>query len=149
MKNTWVLVADSSRARIFFTANTRGPLREIETLTHPESRLHEQQLTTDLPGRTFDSFGQGRHTKDMEIDPKQHEALIFVKQIADRLDRAREERQLEQLIVVAAPALLGMIRKQLSSTTAALVTLEMDKNITLLNAKEIRQHLPPQLPQLE
>jgi protein required for attachment to host cells len=149
MKSTWVLVADSSRARIFLTANTRGPLREIETLTHPASRLHEQQLTTDLPGRTFDSFGQGRHSKDMEIDPKQHEALIFVKQIADRLDRAREERQLEQLIIVAAPALLGMIRKQLSSTTAALVTLEMDKNITLLDVKEIRQHLPHELPQLE
>jgi protein required for attachment to host cells len=149
MKSTWVLVADSSRARIFSAVNTRGPLREIETLTHPASRLHEQQLTTDLPGRTFDSFGQGRHAKAMEIEPKQHEALIFVKQIADRLDRAREARQLEQLIIVAAPALLGMIRKQLSSTTAALVTLEMDKNITLLNTKEIRQHLPPELPQLE
>ena len=149
MKNTWVLVADSSRARIFLAANARGSLREIETLTHPASRLHEQQLTSDLPGRTFDSFGQGRHAKDLQVDPKQHEALIFVKQISDRLDKAREEGELDQLIIIAAPALLGMMRKQLSPTTAALVTLEMDKNITLLNAKEIRQHLPTELPQLE
>ncbi len=85
MTKTWVLVADNSRARIFLAETRNGPLLEIEALAHPESRLHAQELTSDLPGRAFDSGGQGRHAMELEVEPKQHEVHAFAKQISDRL----------------------------------------------------------------
>ena len=57
MKRTWVLVADSCRARIFSADKSNGPISEIETLAHPEARLHERDITSDVPGHSFSSHG--------------------------------------------------------------------------------------------
>ncbi len=145
MSTTWVLVADTTRARIFQAMGPLGPLREIETLLHPESRLHTRDLTSDLPGRSFDSHGQGRHSMEVNVDPKQHETLIFVKQISERLDGAKENGEFEQLILVAPPALLGLLRKQLNTGVMQRVVHQLDKNIVRLRVDEIRQHLPEKL----
>ena len=145
MSTTWVLVADASRARIFQAKSPRGSLHEIETLLHPQSRLHTRDLTSDLPGRSFDSHGQGRHSMEMDVSPKQHEALTFVKQISDRLDSAKESGEFEHLILIAPPALLGLLRKQLSAVIMQHVVHQLDKNIVRLDGDEIRQHLPEKL----
>ncbi|MEN8131101.1 MAG: host attachment protein [Pseudomonadota bacterium] len=148
MNTTWVLVADSSRARIFTAASAIASLQEIETLAHPEGRLHEQDITSDLPGRSFDSHGQGRHAMGAKVEPKQQEQITFARRICDRIDMARDQGDYNQLILVTTPALLGLLRKQMSSDTAKRVTHEVVKNITRLSAEQIRQHLPERLPQL-
>jgi protein required for attachment to host cells len=148
MKTTWVLVADSTRARLLEAENPIGPLNEIETLVHPESRLHERDINSDSPGRAFDSGGQGRHAMGQTVGAKEHEAGTFVRDILQRLDRGRESGDLKQLIIVAAPALLGLLRKHMSTETARLITLELDKNITQMGSSELRAHLPERLPQL-
>jgi protein required for attachment to host cells len=148
MKTTWVLVANSTRARILEADKAIGPLNEVEALVHPEGRLHERDLTSDLPGRAFDSAGQGRHAMEQPVDPKQQEMITFARFLAQRLDEAREQGEFKQLIIVAAPALLGRLRKSLSPETARRVSYELDKNISLLRPEEIRQHLPERLPSL-
>ncbi|MEA3412038.1 MAG: host attachment protein [Pseudomonadota bacterium] len=148
MRTTWVLVADSTRARLMEAENAIGPLREIETLVHPESRLHERDINTDSPGRAFDSGGQGRHAMGQHVGAKEHEAGTFVRDISHRLDRGRKSGDLKQLVIVAAPALLGLLRKHMSAETARLITLELDKNITQMDISELRAHLPERLPQL-
>ena len=148
MTKTWVLVADNSRARIFLAETRNGPLLEIEALAHPESRLHAQELTSDLPGRAFDSGGQGRHAMELEVEPKQHEVQAFARHISDRLETGREKNQYDQLAVIAAPALLGILRKQLSVNTSRMVIYELDKNISRMSAQDIRKHLPERLPEL-
>ncbi len=147
MNTTWVLVADSSRARIFTATSAIASLEEIETLAHPEGRLHEQDITSDLPGRSFDSHGQGRHAMGAKVEPKQQEQIAFARRLCDRIERARDQGDYKQLILVTTPALLGLLRKQMSSDTAKRVTHEVVKNITQLSAEQIRQHLPERLPQ--
>ena len=61
MSELWVLVADQSRARFFTVADSRSALQDMGELVHPEARDREQTLTSDRPGRAFDSKGQGRH----------------------------------------------------------------------------------------
>ena len=51
MSNICVVVADSSRARVFTADKPAGPLNEIETLNNPEGRLHEGDLVSDRGGR--------------------------------------------------------------------------------------------------
>lgn len=148
MNTTWVLVADSSRARIFKADGPSAALREIETLAHPESRLHEQKLTSDLPGKSFDSHGQGRHAMEAKMSPKQQERLNFVNQICNRLDSAVGQGRYQQLILVATPSLLGLLRKHVGTDTEKRITYQLDKNIAQLSAEQIRQRLPDRLPQL-
>ncbi|GMR18456.1 MAG: host attachment protein [Gammaproteobacteria bacterium] len=147
MKGRWILVADSTRARIFLTKTINGKLHEIETLVHPEGRLHTQELTSDLPGRSFDSEGEGRHALGREHDPKQQEAIYFSKTIATRLNRAQKSGELKSLFIVAPPGMLGLLRDHLNKQTKALVVGELDKNLAKLKPGELLDHLPkPHLP---
>ena len=70
MKTTWVLVTDSSKARILATENPKESLLELEVLDHPQGRQHAQELTTDLPGKAMDSSGKGRHAMGNTTEPK-------------------------------------------------------------------------------
>ncbi|MFQ5935265.1 MAG: host attachment protein [Acidiferrobacterales bacterium] len=141
----WVLIAESSRARIFLVDKPRGPLRELETLAHPKARMHEQELTADLPGRSFDSAGEARHAMEPNTNPKEREAADFAKRIARRLDSARTENNFDKLVMAAAPKFLGRLRKELSTETLALVTREINKNLVQLDARTLRRHLPERL----
>lgn len=149
MKLTWILVADNTCARIFTAATPSSELTEIDTLVHTEGRLHDRDLTADLPGRTKASGGIGQgHAFEQPTDPKKHEAEIFAKLIAEYLDDAHNARQFEQLVVVAGASLMGLLRAQYSAAVEKKVCLEVSKNIATLDAAEIRQHLPQYLPSL-
>lgn len=147
MAYIWVVVAESSRARIFSMDTAKGPMQEILTLDNPESRQHEQELTSDLPGRAFDSSGVGaRHALGKNEDPKKHEAKNFAMQITTHLDDHRKSGDYEQLIIFAAPAFLGLLREHMNDQTNKLVIHENDKNLVQLDVEKIRAHLPYPLP---
>jgi len=140
VQKTWVVVADRSRARIFSVATPRGPLNELEDLVHPEARAHERDLTSDRPGRSSDQHVLG--TPHSARDQQAHE---FAREIAERLEHGRVGAQFERLVVVAAPDLLGMLRKTMNSHVTKMVVREMDKNVTQQSAADIRKRLPKYL----
>lgn len=142
MSKTWILVADSSRARIFSSESADGGLIELMDLSHNESRLHEQELTSDLPGRTYDSAGQGRHAMGTRVGVKEQEALVFAKEIADQLDKGREAKQFNHLVIAAPPHFLGLLRDKISARVRNLVTHELDRDLVQLTAEQLRAHLP-------
>jgi len=141
MSNTWVLVADQGRARIL-SGSGNSPLIEMETLLNPDARMHQQDLVSDRPGRAFDSTGMGRHGMGTQVDPKEEEAIRFARTVVDHLERGRQERQFERLILIAAPHFLGLLRKDLHAPLAAAVSNEVAKDLTRLTVNELRSHLP-------
>jgi len=140
--NTWVVAADSSRARILSAESRNGALVEVEALVRPESRLHGQDLLSDSPGRAFDSGGQGRHAMGTRNDVKQQEAIRFAKQVSERLTSAHSHGRFEKLYIVAAPAFLGLLRESLHAPVQQLIAGEVSKNLASHGIEEIRQHLP-------
>ena len=148
MSKTWVVVADSSRARIFSADTPSSELMEVETLAHPEGRLHEKEITSDLPGRQNNANSNGRHAIDAETSTKKQEAIDFAKILSKRLESGRTKKNFKQLIIVAAPSFLGVLRDQLNNNTSRLCTMELDKNLTQHKVGDIRKHLPNYLPTL-
>ncbi len=142
MTERWVVVADSSRARIFKVLKTDGELKETETLVHPEARGRDQDLTSDLPGRSFDSSGQGRHAMESESGPKHQELLRFCKAVGDRLNHAHKSGELGALYIIAPPEVLGLLREQLDKNTGKALVGDLAKNFSKLQPKELLQHLP-------
>lgn len=139
MKKTWVVVAESSRARIFLAESRVKPMRELEGLAHPESRARVLDINADNAGRAFDSAGQGRHAMENEVDPKKHEAEMFAKEIAEHLDKARAKGEFEELIIVAAPEFLGLLRKHVNPVTAKQVAKTVSKNLVRESEEVIRK----------
>lgn len=137
MLKTWVVVGDRSRARIFSIATPKGPLNEIEDLVHPEARAHERDLTTDRLGSS------GHHNAlGTEHGARDHQALEFAREIAGRLEQGRVSGQFQRLLIVAAPDLLGLLRKTMNANVAKTIVQEIDKNVTQQSAADIRKLLP-------
>lgn len=138
---TCVVVAESSRARIFEMVNPRTPMKELLDMVHPQSRIHEQKLTSDRPGRTFDRHGQGHHAMEQEVGVKKQESLVFAAQLAEYLQSECAKDVFEDVIIIAAPEFLGELRKKLGPGTTGRVVKEINKNIVQQDEAEIRKQL--------
>ena len=144
MKSKMVVVADSCRARFFTIDSSNSPLHEIKTMAHPEGRLHEQDMVSDLPGKNSGTT-DSNHAYQQTIDPKQEEIIVFSKRITDYLEDARKANKIRNLYIVAAPSFLGELRKDMSTEINKMISFELDKNLTQHNLEDIRKHLPKHL----
>lgn len=141
MNSLWIVVAESARARIFAVPETGRRLHEITDLSHPESRLHDTELSSDLPGRTFDSHGQGRHGMEQATGPKEQHALAFAAEIARHLERGRHEGSFDSLVLIAPPGFLGLLRSELDKVTRRAVIGELDKNLLGADEETLERHV--------
>lgn len=145
MPATWVVVADRAAARIFVAGSPTGALEEFESYAHAEGRAHARDLTTDDPGRAFDSVGAGRHAIEPKIGPREQEAIAFARELAERIGQARTRKQVRRVILVAPPEFLGYLRGALDQETRRIVEGEYPLNVVKLRPEEIRAHLPARL----
>lgn len=145
MKSIMIIVADSSRARFFTTDSPTSPLHEIQTMAHPEGRIHEQNMVSDLPGKDSGTGSNGGHAYQEIIEPKQQEIIEFAKRVTDYLEQMRHTEKIISLLIVAAPAFLGELRKAMSAGLNEMVVFEIDKNLTQHSVEDIRNHLPKYL----
>ena len=145
MPATWVVVADSSAARIFDVESPTGSLQEIASYAHPEGRLHESDLRTDQPGVTKDRMGYARHGLESKVKPKEQEAIAFARSLAERIEAGRSKNEIERVILVAPPEFLGHLRSVLDDDAHKIVVGEHNINVVKLRPEEIRKHLPDKL----
>jgi protein required for attachment to host cells len=135
MPNTWILVADGARARILDRPKKLGPITEIQSLANPGARLHDSELTTDAPGRS------SRHGVGQQASAKEHEAENFARDLAHRLDAGRNHGSCRNIVLVAPPQFLGMLRKNLSGPCASMVTAEFAKDLSRASIAQITELL--------
>jgi len=141
MQNTWVLVAESSRAKLYTVNGRLAPITEIEALVHPESRMHEGDLVSDSAGSDGGSVGQGRHVIDSKNTARDHESLEFARTLASRLDSARNNGDFDNLVLIAPPEFLGHLRGNLSKEVLSMVSRQVDKNLVQKPAEVLRNYL--------
>jgi protein required for attachment to host cells len=141
MRNTWVLVAESSRAKLYTVNGRLAPITEIEALVHPESRMHEGDLVSDSAGSDGGSVGQGRHVIDSRNTARDHESLEFARTLASRLDSARNNGDFDNLVLIAPPEFLGHLRGNLSKEVLSMVSRQVDKNLVQKPAEVLRNYL--------
>ena len=138
---TWVVVADSSRGRIFVQDQRKSALQEKEDFIHPNSRMHGRDLTSDRPGSDSGAIGQGRHVIDAQTEVKQHEAESFAHEIVDHLETGRKSGSFNKLVLMAPPAFLGTLRECLSDELRKMVVGELDKDLSQHSIEEVQEHL--------
>lgn len=156
---TWVVVADAARARFFRVEENpgahggsqfaptgevlAGTLAEIKDLSHPASRQHANEMASDEPGMGSVPTMHGKFGMDEKVQPKEEEAIRFAKEVAETL--RHDVAEFDRLYVVAAPHFLGLLRPDLDKHVTAKIAAEIDKDLSLHNAADIRAHLPAQL----
>jgi protein required for attachment to host cells len=125
MTITWIVAADSARARFLQVADREHRLAEVEDLLNPEGHLHEGDLVTDT---------------EEPSDAHEHALDLFSKRVSDYLEKARTEHRYDKLVLVAPPKFLGRLRKQLAREVEKLVCDELDKDLYRANARELERY---------
>jgi protein required for attachment to host cells len=142
MADIWVLVADSSAAHIYAGRHLRAPLGLVASLTHEASRQRGTELMSDAPGRVHDRFGPGRHSLDPKEQIRNEEAQRFARELARQLATGLQNRQYDRLVVMAAPAFLGILRGLLSKPVVDAVVAEVPKNLVSHDVADVEAHIP-------
>jgi len=163
MAKNWIVVANNSGARIFTLAPAAPRLKDLqalanaaansppsrleerETLEHPQGRMKAQAIDADKPGRSFQSSGMKRHGMTREVDAKTQETMTFARQVAERLENARRQGEVERMILVAAPEFLGLLRQNFGADLRRMIDQEFSLDLLQMNPQEIRAHLPEAL----
>lgn len=129
-KQFWVVVADEAQAIFYTQDTTHSPLKEMAVYENEAARKKIAELISDHGGRSFDSRGKGRHTMARENpDPKKQAAIVFAKNISERIVKARHDGSCRDFALIAAPRFLGLLRDALSTTAKVTPYLAIDKDI--------------------
>jgi protein required for attachment to host cells len=144
LATTWVLAADSSRARIFTIPNRRREINEIEAFVNPEGRANIGDLRAH--GTLGPAIRHEGRTWQRKIDPVEHNVEAFSKQVGDYLEDARVKHRYDQLCLIAPPEFLGLLRQRLSSEVRKLVAKEIAKDLSRLDAAAILTYVRGERP---
>jgi protein required for attachment to host cells len=125
---TYIVACSGAEARIFFSERRFGNWNQLGLLQNPGATLREQDRNTDRPGRTFDSFGKGRHAMSPEESGREHDLQNFAGDISQYLSKAHTAGQFKQLVLIAEPTILGFIRRKLSAPLKRVLSFEVPKN---------------------
>jgi protein required for attachment to host cells len=134
---TRVIVADNARARIFVSHDVIRHLEEHSDFVHPEAHLSNQDLVADAPGKSRDSPG----LLDYSTSPRDHEAQVFARLLARHLKEMHNRQHFEQLILIAPPKFLGLLRKELPGPLDRILARSIDKDLTRASVGEIIDYI--------
>jgi len=148
-KRTRILVADQAEAR-FYDLSNDAPLRIAGRLSNAKARLHDRDLKSDRPGRVFDRAPPasarrgsiGHHAAGGHQSPRKHESALFARRISVALARSHQAGQFDQLVIMAGPPFLGMLRAALPESLEILVVAEIAKDLVHQSETVVREHLP-------
>jgi len=140
----WVLICDGAKAILAENAgDALAPNLEVrETFEHPDPPTHEQG--TDRPGRKFASVGDMRSATEPTDFHTQGEEE-FLRQIASRVEHEIGERRIADLVVVAPPRAIGVLRRAFSPRVKSVVQHEVEKDYVHMPIWEVERHLTRQL----
>jgi protein required for attachment to host cells len=140
MTTTWIVAADSSRARVLQVAHPEENLIEIEDLLNPEGRLQDREIASDALGRWSGPDRPGGNSMRAGASPAEHAVELFAKRIGAYLDKARTDHRYDRLCLVAPPKFLGALRKELGREVQKLVAEELPKDLSWLSGRELERY---------
>ncbi len=125
---TIVLVADGTK--MLLLRNTGDAINpELDVVEHQmDDNPSNREQMSDAPGLSFSSMGKGRNTYE-EAHPHQERKDRFAEEAAAALAAAVKEDE-GDIIVVAPPHTLSVLRQHYDRATTEKLLTEIDKDLT-------------------
>jgi protein required for attachment to host cells len=139
----WILVGDTTKARIYTTELPEQPWTLVSEFEHPEGRESSREIRpSSPPGRMQSTALGGRRTAvEPRTTPKEAEAERFAKTLADHLQSAIARRQFDHLTIVAGAHFLGLLLHTVSDQVTKHLKATVTKDLVALDASELRERL--------
>lgn len=132
---TWVLVAHRGGARLVLQDDDE-PTCVIETIDNPEGHNHAPE--DSVPGHDGGRLSREAEKRDATRD---HASEPFARLLADKLQKGRVDGEYDELVLIAAPRFLGVLRHSLDHATAHKVRGTLDKDYAGLKDRDLIERL--------
>lgn len=138
-KGAWVLVADHSKAMLLENTGTPiVPLLEVRLVMEAAANPLTHDQGSDRPGRVF---AGSHHSAVEETDLHAQTGRRFLEHAAAELDKARADRGIKAVVLVAPPKALATLRETISDAVRAAMVGELDKDLVHMPVATIGEHL--------
>lgn len=128
-----VLVVDQTEARLFSAKGFPGKLNLLDELTNAEGRLKEGDLVSDVQSGRTAAYEPNTSAKEVSI-------LRFLRNVVTMVKRVAQAKE-RDLVVIAGPKVLGLIRPELIALPGIRVVQEINKDLSEQTPKEIERYL--------
>lgn len=146
MATTWIVSANASRAQFFSDEHDAEPWKEINAMVNAGARLRTSETETDrigpvAAGKSVHNVGGATPSKSYQpaMTPAQHQTELFAREVADYLRKGCNEGQYGELMLIASPEFLGVMRKLLDPNVQAMVKMEINKDYTQAGMAQLRE----------
>ncbi len=138
--DAWVIVCDARKA--IFLRNEGNPTQlkfEVEEVKEAPANPPNARQGTERPGRIQNAVGPTSATEESNW----HELAEtkFARDTAAALMRSNQSGRLQDIVLVAAPRILAVLRQHLDAKSRARILAEVDKDLTKHPIREIERLL--------
>jgi protein required for attachment to host cells len=135
----WFLFANRTRA-VWYRDLPGDQFRFVGRLENPHGSRMEKDWDSDRPGTGMSSAGNGtiRHALDKTFHRVERNLEGFAGAIGRQLEQALMDQAFTELILVAEPRFLGILRAHLPASVASRVVQEIRRELTQGSDQELR-----------
>ena len=138
-KDQYIVVAESSFAKIFKARSQKQDFALVHTVENPEGRKQRHELDSDRPGVQRNTVG-GSHGLGGDDDSQDHDIENFARELCHLLHKDHQDGKFGSLQIAAAPHMLGLMRKFLSDDCQKVLHKTVNKNLIHADEKDILAH---------
>jgi protein required for attachment to host cells len=140
MKQTWIVLANASRARILDREPESGRLEELADLVHPQSREKTSDLTSDREGHAQKAHGDPGHAGTAfqpRTEPRQKEHAVFAHEVSRHLEDAVAQGRCEALVLIASDPFLGELKSHLGHAATRVLGATIPRDLTSFSGHDL------------
>jgi protein required for attachment to host cells len=138
--DTWILLANSTHARLIDDPGPGKPLTVLREFEHPEGRAKGLELVTDRPSRNAQG-GNDSAMYTQRTDPRRAEREHFAHELTEVLDEGRRRGDYAHLVLVASNPFLGMLTSELDDSAKAMVTQTVPHDYLMMPLEDLKPKL--------
>jgi len=140
-ENTWILVADRSKAMIFEAIwPDMEYYRKIHEFENPTGFARSEDTIRDRPGRLAGA-GMMRSIGEPPTNYRHRSAQEMALAIIEHLEQGRTNHQFGRLIVIAPALLLGVLRDRMPTPLSKTVVLTLRKHLVDVRIRELMEQV--------
>ena len=144
MNKTWVVVANSRRARCFERSVDDRALTELADFVYPKYQLANDPGVGDLSGATGKGHGRTAHAGtqfEPKTDAQAKDRLSFARNLANYINEGVTAQRCNALLLVASSPMLGELKPLLSSAAGKALRACVASDLTRYTGPELKQRI--------
>ena len=144
MNKTWILVANSHRARCFERHAVDHALTELADFVYPKYQPSNDPSAGDLTGAAGKGHGRTGHA-GTQFEPKTEdqakERARFARNLADYINEGVTGQRCNGIVLIASSPMLGELKPLLSSAAGKALRTCIASDLTHYQGPELKQRI--------